>query len=312
MGKRNRKSSDYVYNEIYSPWLRGGLTNNPANNRMAIRERMYRRILTEMSVARFKWIGLPSSIDERFLELMLFRNGLVAWYFDHEITARHYALRATAAGPLNMYDNPVGYRVYGNATFTGKNLTTDPTRPDFCVPIWSNALRTPDNDIVMLYAADLADMDTTIRINSRNARRSKVVVADENARLSATNINNQIDSGEPTIFLNSAGRDLLNNFTAVDLGVHPDSIEKLQIARGRLWNEVMGLLGLNFANQDKRERMVVDEVNANDEQVSNMRAVALNQRKKAAREINRQWNLNIDVKFNVDLPRIVENTMGEL
>ena len=96
----------------------------------------------------------------------------------------------------------------------------------------------------------------------------------------------------------------------IDLGVDKDYIDHLQIARTRIWSDCMGLLGLNNANQDKKERLVEAEVSANDDQVSNMRAVNLMERKRAIREINKRFNLAIDVKYNVDLPTIVENTGG--
>lgn len=304
-GNRN----DEVYNTYYERFLNGGRAkfgNNPNNNRQMLIERMYERQISEMAMNRFKWIGLPTNIPERFLELTLFRNALSVFYYDDNYS-QYLALRGSGNGPLNMFDDPTSFRVTGNSTFVGRTLDKDQ-----CVPIWSNYLRMPDLDIVLIYSSKLAHLDRTIEINSRNARRSKVIVADENARLSATNINNQIDEGQSAIFLNSAGMAMMERFTALDLGVHPDTIVKLQTVRTQMWNECMGLLGLNFANQDKRERMVVDEVSANDEQIQNMRAVNLNARKAACREINLKYGLSIDVKYNVDIPTPVQATGGEL
>ena len=70
--------------------------------------------------------------------------------------------------------------------------------------------------------------------------------------------------------------------TVLDFGGHPENLDKLMIARTRIWNECMGLLGVNNANQDKKERLVADEVEANDEQVMAMKNVALNARRMAA------------------------------
>lgn len=306
---RNKKS-DYVWNEIYGEHLTGGgrspFKHNAQEVELATLELMYLRLLTEMSVNRFKWIGLPDTINERFLELVLFRQGLAVW-FRHPVNGELLALRGASQGPLNMYDEPTSFLVIGNASFTGLRLSADD-----CVPIWSNFLRTPDLDIVTIYSKRLAQLDRSIDINSRNARRSKVIVAEENQRLSATNINNELDRGSPVIQVNAQGMNLLENITAVDMGVEPDGIEKLQAVRTKVWNDCMGLLGLNFANQDKRERMVVDEVSANDEQVGNMRRVHLNERKRACREINKRYGLSIDVKYHVDVTEPIENTYGEM
>src|SRR5699024_8940304 len=74
--------------------------------------------------------------------------------------------------------------------------------------------------------------------------------------------------------------------SALDLGVEPDSIEKLHILRTRIWNECMGLLGIDNANQDKKERLVADEVDANSDKVALSRAVNLKSRQNAAEQIN--------------------------
>src|SRR5690606_31619781 len=78
---------------------------------------------------------------------------------------------------------------------------------------------------------------------------------------------------------------------------NPDHIEKLSIVRARLWNECMGLLGINNSNQDKKERLVSDEVKANDDQVSSSRRVNLNARQDAAEHINSVYGLNISVDY---------------
>jgi len=57
-------------------------------------------------------------------------------------------------------------------------------------------------------------------------------------------------------------------------------------------------LGLNNANQDKKERLVTDEVSANDEQVMASRNIHLKARKTAADKINKMFGLNINVKFD--------------
>ena len=59
----------------------------------------------------------------------------------------------------------------------------------------------------------------------------------------------------------------------------------------------MGLLGINHANQDKKERLVSSEVGANDEQVDAMKNVALNSRQRAAKQINDMFGLSVSVDY---------------
>ena len=73
----------------------------------------------------------------------------------------------------------------------------------------------------------------------------------------------------------------------------------MMTVRMRLWNDCMTLLGIQNTNSDKRERMVVDEVNANDGQVKAARNVALMVRQEAANQINRMYpGLNVQVDWN--------------
>jgi hypothetical protein len=75
----------------------------------------------------------------------------------------------------------------------------------------------------------------------------------------------------------------------------------------------MTLLGINNANQDKRERLVTSEVSANNSQVLLARQVALDARRDACNRINKRYpNLNISVHWNVDEDNLMkEKAMAE-
>lgn len=290
------KKRDLVWDNYYAPYA-SGFKNNPTNDLQALTERMYMRHLTELAINRFKWSGLPRSIEPRFLELELFRHALVVWYWDKDFN-RYMAVSASGNGGLNHYENPVSYTTYGNKYISKTLKGTD------CVPIWANMLRCPDIDIVQVYARRLSTLDRTIEIAAKNLRKSKVVIADENQRLSWQNINRQIDEGVEVIYGTSA----LDTSQAqvFDFGGDPVGLLNLMIAKSKLWNECMTMLGINNANQDKKERLVSDEVAANDDQVFATRGIALNSRKLACEIINDKYKypdgspLEISVDFNTD------------
>jgi hypothetical protein len=294
MSSRKRGSGADV---IYNRHLNGTMfANNPTNNRVAIIERMYLRVLTELAVNRFKWSGFPDSVDVRFLEMTLFYQALSVFYYDTDYD-QYFALRGGSTNFLNMLDNPTGFFVVGN-NFQGKTVSAKRA-----VPIWANYVRIPDLDIVTIYASRLAEMDRTVEINSANARRSKYIVTTQNQQLSFTNINRQIDEGQNGISVGGAVQDLdaINN---VDLCVDPVTVLNLHILRTREWSECMGLLGIENANQDKKERLVSAEVDANSDQTSMMRFVNLNARRMACDKINKMYpDLNISVEYNTDVER---------
>lgn len=292
--KRGSGADEYYANHLY-----GVTNNNPAMARESVIERMYIRLLTELAANRFKWSGLPDSVDVRFLEMTLFRQALSVFYFDDRF-GKFFALRGGSTNWVNMMDNPTGFLVVGN-NFQSKTVSSKNA-----VPIWANYVRVPDWDIVSIYSSKLANLDRSIEINSENARRNKFVASAENQRLSYQNINRQIEEGQNNIQISGPAQDL-EFVKTVDLGVNPDTIEKLHIVRTRLWNECMGLLGIENANQDKKERLVAAEVNANDDQTSMMRYVNLNARRMACDTINKRYGashgLNVSVEYYTDAER---------
>lgn len=282
---------------VYTNHLRGSqFKTNTATDSEALHEMMYERILTELSVNRFKWTGLPDEISVRWMELNLFYQALSVFFYDDKYE-KYMALQGGGTNYLNMLNDPTAFVVIGQGTYGSKNISARD-----CVPVWANMLRRPDLDIVRIYSKKLASMDRTIEINALNARQTKVLVSGENQRLSVANINRQVEEGQNSVSIAGPLGDLAF-IQALDLGVNPDTIEKLDIVRARQWNVCMGLLGIENANQDKKERLVGGEVDANNGQTQSMRFVHLNERRKAADAINKKYGLSVTVDFYTEAER---------
>lgn len=280
----------------YAGSLYDQFRNNPARDRKGLLEHMYMRMISEMACARFKWEGLPDSIDLRYLELELFHRALVVFYYDRDFD-KYLALRGSGAAGPNMYDNPIAFKVIGN-TQVSKTL-----KAKDCVPIWANTLRIPDWDIVLLYSTKLAELELTIEHDVQAMRHPFVVAVNDNEKLSFMNAMRQVREGQPVIFGTEGLADAMDQKIKVfDMKIDKDEILNLQLAKQKLWNECMTLLGINNANQDKRERLVTSEVSANNSQVLLARNIGLDARRKAAKEINEMYpNLpEVTVSWNVD------------
>ena len=284
-------------NSLYDPFR-----SNPGVTRTALIERMYIRILTEWATTRFKWIGLPDTIDPRFLEQELFYKSMILFYYDDDF-GRYLAVRGTAVGPINMYDNPTKFRTIGVSGYRGVDLT-----PDNCVPIWGSYSRIPARDIVLVYARRLAQLDVSLEANTRALRNNRVVTCDESERLTYTNLLRQADEGVPTIF---GTRSLnLDNLQVLDLSVKPENLDSLRLEKNQVWNETMTLLGITNGNQDKKERLVAAEATASSGQVLAARNSAMKPRQEACDQINRIYGLDISVEW--DLEEDITAGVGEL
>jgi len=268
-----------------------GFNNDTQINEQMFTEQMYLQTLTELCINRFKWDGLPEEIDRRFIELTLHSQGLVLFFYDSEDYERYFALKGMTRGNINMYDNPTQFTAIGNQMIQ-RNLNARD-----CVPIWANSLRIPQRQAISIYARKLAKIDRTIDITVENMRYTRLVTGNANQRQSLINIMRQVDEGKPIVY--TAPNFDPASVQVFDLGVHPDTLPKLMDTRNSLWNQAMGFLGINNANQDKRERLVASEVDANDEQVLAVRSTALNARQYACEQINRMFpDLNVSVSYD--------------
>lgn len=304
------RKRDMVYSEFYAPHLNGGrMAHNPALSQQALTEQMYFGLLVELCANRFEWLGFPDSIDTRFLEMNLVYRALTVIYRDED-SGELLAVQGSGAGHTNFNDNPVRFTVIGAGPGAGsaKTLSAVNTRDADetqvlaeCVPVWANYRRTPDLNLISLYAHKLAKLDRSIEITGDNMRKTKVLSAPENSRLSYVNILKQIADGQDVVFGTDA-LDMSAGVQVLDLGVDPLTLPNLMIARSKLWNECMGLLGINNANQDKKERLVAAEVGANDEQVQATRNIALNARQTAAAQISKRYGLTVTVDFKQPPP----------
>jgi Phage Connector (GP10) len=290
MARRKRnvlEQSDAIAQGYYLPHLYAQQT---AGTQTSLIEMMLWRMLLEISLNRFKWEGLPKEVNIRWMEMALCKGALSVFLFDRRVD-RYFALPGSGKGPLNMVGDFIEFLVWGNPEGTRTVAAED------VVPIWANYTRIPDLDIIAIYAHRLAELDRTIEINSMNARRSKILSLTENGSLTAKMINDKIEAGAAAI-PTSNGVDIGNMVQALDLGVDPATILNVSVLRSRIWQEAMMMLGVNGANQDKKERLVAAEVSGNDDMVAAIRATNLQARQQACEQINDKYpELNVSVDY---------------
>lgn len=253
------------------------------------------RILTDyfvrlMLIARslFKYENLPNGIDEKWIERYLFTEGACLFYKDP--TIGYMVAKIGTIGPLNYYDEPTTVRPYAtNYIYHGKELINN----ENCVIIRNNDEMLPTAPTLQIYAYDLTNIKRTQDTNIVNLKMPTIIRCSDKQRLSLKQAINQRNSNEPVIW---GDKNLdLNSAEVMDLKT-PVVFDKLQIQKHAIWNECMTFLGINNANMDKRERLVDDEVQANNEQVKACEDVMLKAREDAVKRINEMFGLNIKVR----------------
>lgn len=291
---------DPVTLDHYLPHLSGGdrkLSYSPRMVDRTVLTNMYTRLLLEVACTRFEWHGLPDSVDERYLELLLVNHGSILFFewerpiVDGLTDPRFMVQPFTGRGDNNAYNNPTLFDV-NNFEIRG---TYD---SQHAVPIYANYLRTPETDIVWTYAARLANIDTTFDVTLDNLRTPYILVMDEESRLTFENIERQRQEGIPTIKVRS---DITGNYQSLPTGAHHETVPALLASKGKIWNEALTMLGVPAVNQDKKERVISDEVDSAKDQSIVIRNTGLHSRETACEQINRLWpDLTVSVTWRAE------------
>lgn len=254
----------------------------------------YYNRLMELALNVFEWENLPPSVDERFIELTLYEMGYCL-YFNDEIIG-NLALTCTIGGQLDVYRIPLLRRAYAVNGYNKMCSAKD------SVLIFNNYLHTPTQSTIELFARRLYEIERAIDINVKAQKTPTLILSSEQQRLTMKNLYMQYDGNEPFIFgdknLDIEGIKSLKTDA-------PFVADKLEILKHQVWNEALTFCGIENSNQDKKERLVSDEVGSNYGNIEAQRNVMLNARKQAVKKINSMFGTNIDVHFRSNLATMV-------
>ena len=261
----------------------------------------YLERLTELAISMFEWKNLPESIDERFLEYILFSDGQAVFYKDKEL-GDYLALQVLVNGRLNVYRIPIKRRAFA---VNGYNYNLD---IDNSVIIYNNFLRTNSYRLCVMFAKKLYNLDRIIDVNA-NAQKTPVLIkTSEQQRLSMMNAYKEWDGNAPVIF-GDKGLDV-NALTVLKTDA-PYISDKLYQLKTQYWNEALTYLGISNLNMQKKERLVSDEVTRSQGGVIASRYSRLEARRQAAKKINEMFGLNIEVDYREDFREVDKNFMFE-
>lgn len=245
--------------------------------------------LTLVARSLFEWENLPNNMDERWIEKYLFTSGKCIFYKDP--TMGFMVAGLGQEGGVNCYGDPTTVcPVAENYIYNGEQLISNKN----CYIIRNNDLMLPNFPIIRQYAFKLTNIDRAIDVNIEAQKTPLIVRCSDKQRLSLKNAINQRKDNEMVIWANDQSN-LGDMVSTLETGA-PVVFPQLQTQKHMVLNEVFTDLGINNANMDKRERMVANEVEANNEQVKASEDVMLKVRQKACEEINRLFRLNISVK----------------
>lgn len=250
---------------------------------------MYYDRLKETAISSFNWVGLPPTIDERFLELTLFEQGMAVFFRDEDLG--YLSLKCLINGPLNVYRIPIGRRAYAENGYQ-KELT-----PKDSVIIFNNVLHTNSIMPTQLFAARLMEIDRTKDVNIKAQKTPVLIQSTESQRLTMKNLYMQFDGNEPFIFGDKSLD--VTGLKAIDTKA-PFVADKLQELKNATWAEALSSFGISSHNTTKKERIVTGEIEMEKGGIEAVKFSRLLERQAACKKINEMFGLNVSVEYRED------------
>lgn len=250
----------------------------------------HKRYLYNKLFSRFQFT-LPADWDLNFFRFYLFRCGSIAVIYTKEYgwVAQPYGIVK-----LNLYYNPAEITVFNQFFRTdktgiiGKNAEIIHLFDDFF----------GFDDLVTRYAEVLAQIDRTINVNLMNSNVTMFFPAQ--SKKQADEIKEAYalaTTGAPLIPINknAMGDDQLEPM----FGKVKDNyiVDSLLEARRNIINQFLTEVGIANANTDKKERLITDEVNQNNDETKAIISVVYENLKKCFEKVNKISGLDLRVEL---------------
>lgn len=289
-----------IYNSIIFPlWFFGGKKSNKKLTAMQNNLEWSNTFinLVNISLGLFKWNNLPETCNERFLEETLLFDGKCG--FANDPNFGFINLRCNETNSLNIYGQNTQCNLYGcngyNRNFPlyvegGDNSNAQ------AVICRDNPSSYPYYLYIMQGAERLSSCMRAIDVATMQLKRPYFITCEESQRLSVERILADIDNNVPSVITSKGFNP--NDIQVLQTGSNPQVLETLWESYYKHDNYVRNILGIqNNPSVDKAERLIVDEVNSNNEIIDMNIDLRLEERKKFCEQVNETFGLNISVEL---------------
>ena len=246
-----------------------------------------------IAINAFEWHGLPDGITERHIERQLFTHGKAIFY--RSPGKGFMCLECQDSGQVNVYGDPLGYVAHGINH-------QERVAADDCVIVENNKLRLATHPFIMFYVNKLTEAERTMDVNVKSCKTPFVFACDDKDVLTFKRIFQQVDGNVPAIY--------------ADKGLNMEAIQvfqtgvkflgkELQDYANSVENKLLTFLGLNNTPVDKKERLITDEAQANNQLIQSFSDLQMEARQRAAEAINEMYHLNVSVKRREAVNKVV-------
>lgn len=270
----------------------------------------------KIALSMFEWVNLPRSMNARYIELSLYYNGQACLLKDENVGFIN--TRCCSNGNINIYGLPTSLNCYSYGYQTNRKLYSglnphNNNEFDEAILIMNNWERIPTAPTLELFALRLYEAERTADVNIKAQKTPVLVVVDETQRVFMENLYNQYNGNQPFIFgdkkqLNAESLRVLDTKA-------PFITDKLIDYKKEIWNEALTFLGINNIMLEKKERLVTDEANSNNELINLNLQSYLAPRQQACKEFNEKFKLKgtkdeISIRVRSDLHNVIKQAQS--
>ena len=262
----------------------------------------YFKTLVGKCLSLFVWEGLPETVDRTYMESMLLLTGNVGF---SEFKGNIYAVKGYRGGEQGEYYLGRQYTV-ANPRLGSKQIKIGEdgiVMYNSEADIYSNGLGL--RGLIHQTATLLADNIISINCAQINSRvQSHVISNDATVAKTAEKTLKDKYAGKPYAVLTSDMEDVISVVgDNVGNGIITELTELQQTIMANFYNQI----GIKMNAIRKKQRMITDEINAQDNYIAVSINEMLNARQTAVEQINEMFGTNITVSINP----ILEDKEGE-
>ena len=274
----------------------------------------YIRYMLSRTQRIFKYTGLPDTIPQRDLEIILQMSSFVIWAQDNE--NKLYVFYGGLGGIPNPYYQPT-FGIVANPylkfykTIKFEDYADEQTATG--VLMWNDSAHIGLMPMFERNASLLAETDISIRVACVNARIPAFFKAsDDNTKESINVMLEHIEKGEIAVIgteedIIDTPKTLTEAFNNQRVGTIKELIELKQYLLGSWYNE----LGLNANFNMKREAINESEADLNEDALLPLIDDMLENRKKALERVNSMFGTNIQVELTSSWKKIRNDILNK-
>ena len=271
----------------------------------------------KIAMSMFEWVNLPKSMNSRWLERCLYYNGQASL-----LKTKDYGFINTnccSSGRINIYGLPSELNCYSfefqetRKLYVGLNPVNEAKEEEEAILVLNNWEGIPTAQTMELFALRLYEAERTCDVNIKAQKTPILLVVNEKQRLMMENLYSQYDGNQPFIFGDNEQFDT-NILKSINTGA-PFIADKVMKYKKDIWEEALTFLGVNSLVTEKKERLITDEANSNNELINLNLQSFLAPRLEACKQFNEKFHLTgtdkeISVRVRSDLFNIIKKELS--